>query len=167
MTRTFVLFSTLWLLAAPVSAQDMQTIGLIEAVFADETLSQTTVSYLDDGQRRATASLANVANLTALTIQSADRTPVIIEAMFNSTEPGPQTAPIDVMIGYFPSGMQSYWTSEDAGEPAQLSFEVLDDTQAIGTFEALLCFVPEGAEEPDTANCEPISGRFETALIRE
>jgi len=167
MTRTTLLFSILWLLAAPASAQDIQTIGLIEADFAGEPLSQTTISYLDRGQRLATASLTNTGGLTSLTIQAAEGNPVVIEALFNSTAPGPQTAPIYVTIGYFPSGMQPHWTSEDAPEPAQVIFEALDDTQAIGTFEAHLCFVPEGAYEPDTTNCQSISGRFETGLIRE
>lgn len=49
------------LAAAPSFAQeDLHAIGQIEAVFDDETLSQTTVSYLTEGKREGTASLMTV-----------------------------------------------------------------------------------------------------------
>lgn len=171
MTRPLFLVAGIWLLAAPALAEDFQTIGQIEAVFDGETLSQTTMSYLDEGRRLATASLTNVMGMTSLSIQGAQGKPIAIEAMFTDANPDPQSNLVGLSVGYFPSGMRSHWTSEDAPEPARITFEGLDtaadDLHASGTFEALLCFVPEGAYEADIDNCQPISGRFDTGLIRE
>jgi hypothetical protein len=170
-TRPFLLALAFLLLASPVLAEDFQTIGLIEAEFDGETLSQTTMSYLDEGRRLATASLTTVMGATSLTIQGAEGKPITIEALFTNTEPDPRSNLIGLSVGYFPSGMRSSWTSEGAPEPAQITFERLDtaadNLHASGTFAALLCFVPEGADEADTENCQPIAGRFETGLIRE
>lgn len=171
MTRPMFLVPAIWLLTTPVVAEDFQTIGMIEAEFDGETLSQTTMSYLDGGRRLATASLTTVMGTTRLAIMGAEGTPIIIEAIFTVSEPKPQSSPISLSVSYFPSGMRSYWTSEDAPAPAQITFERLDtaadDLHASGTFQALLCFVSEGAYDADTDNCQPIAGRFDTGLIRE
>ncbi len=171
MTRPLLLLPAVLLFVSPVLAEDFQAIGVIEAEFSGEVLSQSTMSYLDQGRRLATASLTTVMGTTSLTIQGAEGKPVTIEAIFTSTEPDPQSSLTGLTVGYFPSGMRDFWTSEDAPEPAQITFEQLasagDDLHASGTFEALLCFVPEGAYEADTDNCQPIVGRFETGLIRE
>lgn len=171
MTRSILLVPAVLLLASPVFAEDFQTIGLIEAEFDGKTLSQTTMSYLDDGRRLATASLSTVMGVTDLTIQGAEGKPIVIEAQFTTEEPGPESSLMSLSVGYFPSGMRSYWVSEDSPEPAQITFERLDtaadDLHASGSFEAFLCFVPEGAYEADTDNCRAITGRFETGLVRE
>ncbi len=171
MTRHLLLVPAVLLLVSPVLAEDFQVIGMIEAEFSGEMLAQTTMSYLDEGRRLATASLTTVMGITSLTIQGAEGKPITIEANFTSIEPDPQSSLTGLSVGYFPSGMRDFWTSEDAPEPAQITFERLDsaggDLHASGTFEALLCFVPEGAYETDTDNCQPISGRFETGLIWE
>jgi hypothetical protein len=132
----------------------VQTTGLIAAETEGETLSQTTTSYLHEGRCLATASLTTVMGAPSLTIQGAEGKPITIEAMFTNIEPDPQSNLIGLSVGYFPSGMRSYWTSGDAPEPAQITFERLDtaadNLHASGTFAALLCFVPEGAYEADT-----------------
>lgn len=171
MTRPILLVSAILLMASPLSAQDFQTIGMIEAEFDGETLSQTTMSYLDDGKRLATASLSTVMGVTSLTIQGAEGKPIVLEATFTTDEPGPGSSLISLSVGYFPSGMRSHWTSEDSPEPAQITFERLDTSvdalYASGSFAALLCLVPEGAYEADTDTCLPMTGRFETGLVRE
>jgi hypothetical protein len=170
-SRLHICISALLLLAWSAQAEDFQTIGLIEAEFDGATLSQTTMSYLDEGKRLATASLNSRSGITAMTIQGAENNPITIEAMFTTAEPDPQSNLLNLSIGYFPAGLRSHWTSEDAPEPARITFERLDtetdDLHASGTFEALLCLVPEGAYEPDTSDCQPIAGRFDTGLVRE
>lgn len=171
MTRPLLLVPAILCLGSPLLAEDFQTIGLIEAEFDGETLSQTTMSYLDEERRLATASLTTFMGITSLTIQGAQGKPIAIEAMFSAAEPDPKSNMMDPSVAYFPSGMRSFWTSDDAPEPAQITFERLDtatdELHASGTFEALLCFVPEGSYEADTENCQPIKGRFDTSLIRE
>lgn len=171
MTRALLLVPTVLLLTSPVLAEDFQTIGLIEAEFDGQTISQTTMSYLDNGRRLATASLTSAMGVTNLTIQGAEGRPIAIEAAFTTVEPGPESTLINVSVGYFPSGMWSSWTSERAPEPAQIVFERLetagDALYASGSFEALLCFLSEGADDADTNTCKPIAGRFETELVRE
>ena len=171
MTRLLHSIPALLMLTVPTLAKDFRTIGLIEAEFDGETLSQTTLSYLDGGQRLATASLNTRSGTTTLTIQGAEGKPITIEAMFTSAEPGPQSHLMTLAIGYFPDGMRSFWTSEDAPEPARITFDRLDtdveDLHASGTFEALLCLVSNGEYEADTDNCRPIAGRFDTDLVRE
>jgi hypothetical protein len=67
--------------------------------------------------------------------------------------------------------MRSFWTSGEAPEPARITFDRLDteadDLHASGTFEALLCLVSDGDDEADTGICRPISGHFDTDLVRE
>lgn len=161
------------ILAAPVFAQeDLQTIGQIEAEFDGKTLSQTTVSYLAEGKREGTASLMIVSGYTSLSIYAVEGGPISIEAMYTSTStPDPSSSPLDMTIGYFPSGLTSYWSSEDAPAPVRITFDQLDtatDTPyARGTFEAVLCLVAEMGEEADIGNCKPITGRFDTQLILE
>lgn len=159
------------LAAAPAFAQeDLQTIGQIEAVFDGETLSQTTVSYLEEGEREGTASLLTVSGYTSLSIFSVEGRPISIEAMYSSTAtPDATSRPTGITISYFPNGLTHYWTSEGAPEPARLTFEQLDtgtDTPlARGAFEALLCVVAELGEEANLDDCRPITGRFDTQLI--
>lgn len=171
MPRTLLALFALSILALPAQAEDFRTIGLIEAEFGGEALSQPTMSYLDEGRRLATASLTTTMGVTSLTIQGAEGKPITIEAMFTTATPTPQSPVTGPSIAYFPSGMRSYWTSQDSPEPAQITFEQLDttadDLHASGAFAALLCFVPDGADTADTGNCQPIAGRFNTGLIRE
>ena len=171
MIRSILTIPAVWLWALPVMADDFQKIGSIEAVFDGETLSQTTMSYLDEGRRLATATLTQTMGITSLTIYGAEGTPITIEAMFTASQPDPQSSLVDLSVSYFPSGMRSHWTSEDSPEPAQIAFERLetatDDLHASGTFEALLCFVPDGAYGADMNTCQPMAGRFDTGLVRE
>ena len=170
MKRLLHSIPALLMLAVPTMAEDFRTIGLIEAEFDGATLSQTTMSYLERGTRLATASLTTRSGTTTLTIQGAEGKPIVIEAMFTA-EPGPQSNPMTLEIGYFPDGMRSFWTSEEAPEPARITFDRLDtdvdNLHASGTFEALLCHVSDGDDEADTGNCRPIAGRFDTDLVRE
>jgi hypothetical protein len=172
MARNFLpLTAVLVLAAAPVFAQqDLQTIGQIEAEFDGETLSQTTVSYLDEVKREGTASLTTSSGYTGLSIYAVEGRPISIEAMYASTAmPDPTSRPVSMTIGYFPNGFTSYWTSEDAPEPVRITFDQLDTgtdaPHARGTFEAVLCFVAEMNAGPDIDNCKPITGRFDTQLI--
>ena len=168
MTRLLHLVPALLMLTLPTLAEDFRTIGLIEAEFDGEALSQATMSYLDGDKRLATASLTTRGGTTTLTIQGAEGKPIVIEAMFGSAAPGAQSTPSALEIGFFPDGMRSFWTSGEAPEPARITFDRLDteadDLHASGTFEALLCLV---SDEADTGNCRPIAGRFDTDLLRE
>lgn len=165
------LTAILILAAAPVFAQqDLQTIGQIEAEFDGVTLSQTTVSYLDEGKREGTATLTTTRGYTGLSIYAVEGRLISIEAMYVSTAtPDPTSRPASMTISYFPNGFSSYWTSEDAPEQVRITFDRLDTgtdaPHARGTFEAVLCFVAEMNAEPDIDNCKPITGRFDTQLI--
>jgi len=172
MARNFHLLTViLGLAATPVFAQqDLQKIGQIEAEFDGETLSQTTVSYQDQGKREGTASLMSLSGYTSLSIFSVEGQPISIEVMYSSTAaPDPTSRPMSITISYFPTGLTPYWTSEDAPEPARITFDRLDtamDTpHASGTFDAVLCLVAELGEDADLGNCKPITGRFDTQLI--
>lgn len=171
MTRFFITLSAFGFLALAAQADDLQTIGLIEADFEGEALSQSTMSFVDEGQRLATASLSSFGPLTALVIYGAEGSQITIEAMFGTAEPDPQSAVQDVTVAYFPSGAQGYWTSEGAPEPARITFERLEtqteELHATGAFEALLCWLSEETEDADTTNCQLMTGRFDTELIRE
>ena len=162
----------LGLTSPALAQQDLQTIGRIEAEFDGEVLSQTTVSYLEEGTKIGTASLMTVSGYTNLSIYAAEGQPISIEVMHtNSATPDPTSRPLDMTISYFPSGLTPHWTSEGAPEPVRITFEQLDtatDTPYTrGTFGAVLCLIAELGDEADTGNCKPISGRFETQLIRD
>lgn len=173
MARYLHLIPSFLMLAAPVLAQeDLRTIGQIEAEFDGETLSKTTVSYLADGKREGTATLMTVSGITGLSMYAAEGRPIAIEVTYTSTATlDPTSRPINMEIGYFPSGLTPYWTSEGAPTPVDITFDQLDtatDTPyARGTFEATLCLVADIGEEADMDNCKSITGRFDTQLIIE
>jgi hypothetical protein len=156
---------------AAFAQQDLTTIGQIEAEFDGETLSQTTVSYVDEGERLGTASLTRFGGLTSLSIYGSEARQLSIEAMYTIATPDPSTAPLDMTISYFPSGITQFWTSEEAPQPARVTFDRLDLTSdaphASGSFEAMLCQVSGLGQEADLGTCLPIKGRFDTALILE
>src|SRR5690606_17969012 len=102
----------------------------IEAEFDGATLSQTTMSFVDEGQRLGTASLYSGSGLTIVTIQGAEGQPMVIEARFTTAEPDPQSDLVDVSIGYYPSGLGPHWTSDGAPEPARIAFERLETGSA-------------------------------------
>lgn len=173
MARYLHLVPAFVMLAVPVLAQeDLRTLGQIEADFDGETLSKTTVSYLADGKREGTATLMTVSGYTTLSIYAAEGQPISIEVTYSSTAtPDPASRPMGMAISYFPSGLKSYWTSEDAPTPVRITFDQLDtatDTPyARGTFEAVLCLVAEIGTEADIGNCKRITGRFDTQVIVE
>lgn len=157
--------------AAAVAQQNLTTIGQIEAEFDGETLTQTTVSYVDGGERLGTASITRVGGLTGLSIYGSEARQLSIEAMYTTATPDPATSPLDMTISYFPSGMTQFWTSEEAPQPARVTFERLDTASeaphAAGSFEAVLCQVAGLGQEADPGNCLPIKGHFDTALVVE
>lgn len=172
MTRIPLLTAFCIVLASAAHAQqDLTTIGQIEAEFDGETLSQTTVSYVDGGERLGTASVTRLGGLTSLSIYGSEARQLAIEAMYTTAAPDPATAPLDMTISYFPSGMTQFWTSEEAPQPARVTFERLDtasDTpHARGSFEAVLCQVAGLGQDADLGKCLPIKGRFDTTLILE
>ncbi len=88
-----------------------------------------------------------------------------------SEQPGPQTAPIELTITYAPKGTKEYWTSMDAPTPGKITLTTLErkgnEGRAVGTFKALLCFAKDYSSGPDTKNCRPIDGSFDTKFFVE
>jgi hypothetical protein len=79
-------------------------------------------------------------------------------------------APMIMEVIHMPTGMKPpIWTSEHTGTPAVIAFDTLDthSGHASGTFEATLCKVANLGADPDTSDCKPIKGTFDTGLVVE
>ncbi|MCL4675697.1 MAG: hypothetical protein KJZ59_06675, partial [Pararhodobacter sp.] len=163
--RFVVCLSTVALLAAPVLAFEIEDIGVIEARFGDESLSQPTVLARNDDEASPTAFLfLSGGGFSALSIAGygPDNKRLSLEVDYLSDQPGPDTGPIGLTITYAPQGTAQHWTSEDAPTPPMVTFSRLDidgeEGHATGTFAALLCYADGYGVEADTGNCRQIDG---------
>lgn len=168
------LFCTIFLLATPALAFEIEEIGTIEATFDGETIAQPTVLVRNGDEASATASLfiagAGVSNLNIMGYGT-DNRQLILDLAYMTEQPGPQTAPIYLVITYAPQGTGQHWTSEDALTAPSLTFSTLeidgDEGRATGAFAALLCFAEDYEAGADTGKCRPIEGRFDTRVFVE
>ncbi len=154
-----------------------QEFGRIEASLNGEARTWYTLS-LSDGERTDASATFSTGKLTSdLHLQAHPRPSfttsdmLSIDLMFRGDyQPG--DAPMDVEIMYLPSGMRPpFWTSARTGTPVSVAFEELavdgDSGRAVGTFSATLCRTEVISDDPDTGQCQPIEGRFDTRLLVE
>lgn len=155
-------------IAAPASAFEMEVIGMIEADFDGNVLTQETLLVTEDGETNATAEVRAFGPVTTLNIYSGARDQLSLNLSYMAP-PSAQAEPMELTIAYFENGMRQFWTSDEAPSAPTIVFDTLelgeDDGQAEGRFEATLCRVDGIGAEPDTSDCKPISGRFATRLL--
>lgn len=174
MTRLAAIISTLMVLTTPALAVETEEIGKIKANFGGETIAQPTVLAKQGGKSSATAFLiipgGGMSNLNFVGY-SLDNKRLSLEISYMTERPGPQTVPVDLTITYAPKGTKEHWTSEDAPTRAKITFTTLEtkgkEGRAAGAFKALLCYAKDHSSGPDTKNCRPIEGSFETKLFVE
>ena len=78
--------------------------------------------------------------------------------------------PTGVEIIHLPDGMSGeIWTSEQSPQATRVIFSEFnadgDTGRLSGTIEALLCRKATAIAEPDTSNCRPIAGDFDTKIL--
>ncbi len=174
MKKVAAILSTLVILTTPALAYDIEEIGTIEANFGGEAIVQPTVLARDGDEASATAFLilpgGGMSNLS-LAGYSLDNKRLGLDASYMTEQPGPQTAPIAVTITYAPRGTKEHWTSDDAPTPPNITFTTLavegEEGRAVATFKALLCYAEDHDSGPDTGNCRPIEGSFDTRFTVE
>lgn len=166
--------SVLAFAATPLLAFEIEEIGKLDAVFNGETLSQPTVLVRDGDQVESTAFLiVPGGGFSALSLVgfSLDNKSLALGVEFMATEPGPQTAPFSVTITYTPTGTSAHWTSEEAPTPPVVTFTTLEvgaaEGRAAGTFSGTLCYAEDYETGPDTGNCRPVEGSFDTPFMIE
>ncbi len=167
------LFAVL-ILATPALAFETEEIGVLEARFGDENISQPTVIARSENETSATAFLFLAGGgFSSFSIAgySLDNKRLSLELDYMSERPAVGTVPIGVTITYAPQGTAQHWTSEGAPTPPAISFTRLDvvgeEGHAVGTFAALLCYADGYGVEADTANCRQIDGHFDTRFFVE
>lgn len=173
--RLAAVLSLLVVLATPVFAFEIEEIGRLQATFDGESIDQPTVLASSDEETSSTAFILLIAGgMSALSLAgySLDNTRLGLEATYMTEQPGPQTVPINLTITYAPQGTQGdWWTSDDAPTPPSITFTTLEadgkEGRAVGTFTALLCYAENYATDPDTGNCRPIEGSFDTKIFVE
>lgn len=162
------------ILTTPALAFEIKEIGKIKANFGGETITQPTIIAKQGSKSSATASLiVPGGGFSALSFSgySRDNKRLGLEASFKTERPEPQSVPYDLTITYAPKGTKEHWTSDGAPTPAKITFTTLEtkskEGRAVGTFKALLCYAKNHESGPDTKNCRPIEGSFETKLFVE
>jgi len=151
--------------------------GRIEATLNGEARTWYTLSLTQGGQTDASATFSTGSFTSDLHMQAHPRpsftsTDVLsIDLMYQGAyQPG--AAPMDIEIMYLPTGMQPpIWTSASTGTPVSVTFDELsldgDVGRAVGAFSATLCMVETIGADPDTSQCQPIEGRFDTQVMIE
>lgn len=172
----FIFFAAAaWLcVAIPASADEF---GRIEATLNGEARTWYTLTLTLGGQTDASATFSTGSLTSDLHMQAHPRpsfttTDVLsIDLMYRGAyQPGAD--PMDVEIMYMPTGMRPpFWTSSSTGTPVSVTFDELsldsDVGHATGTFSATLCIVEALGADPDTSQCQPIEGRFDTKVMIE
>lgn len=161
--------------SSPVLALETEEIGRIEARFGDKDISQPTLIARNNGEEDATAFMmfpgGGFADLSIAGVSLDSRRRLDLNLTYMSEAPGPETVPLSVDIAYTPEETNGVWTSDEAGMPPVITFTTLtfegDEGRAAGSFTALLCFAEDYDEEPDSGNCQPIEGRFDTRFAVE
>ena len=173
------LFSVAILLASMTGTSFAGEFGRISAEFGGETREWYSISMEQGGEIAASARMSSGRLTTDLHIQghpgpSFTTTDVLsIDAMFIGKFADDAT-PNSVEVLHLPEGMSGpFWTSEGAPTPASVSFELLETAAAgeigrtVGSFMAELCRKVTVTAEPDTSDCRPITGTFDTQLLME
>lgn len=162
------------LLTTPVLAFEIEEIGVIEATFGDESISQPTVIARSGDEISATAFLFLAGGgFSSFSIAGygLDNRRLGLELAYMSEQPGPDTVPIGLTITYAPQGTAQHWTSEGAPTPPEITFTRFDfdgeEGHTVGSFAALLCYADGYGVEADTDNCRQIDGDFETRFFIE
>jgi hypothetical protein len=156
--------------AAPVLAFETEDIGMIEATFNGEAITQPTVIARDGADAQATATLFLIGPFSDLSIAgfSLDNRRLGVDVQYMSQQPGPETTPMSLTITYDPPGPGGLWTSDDAPAPPSVTVTTLqiegEEGRAIGSFAAVLCYAEGYEAAADIANCHLIEGRFDTRI---
>ena len=168
------LLFTLGALTTPALAFEIEEIGLLQATFGEESITQPTVIAKADGQISPTAFLNVLGggfSSLSLTGFNADNTRLDIGATFQADVPGPQTAAFQLDIQFKTPKEKGYWTSDGATTAASIAFTMLahDGTEgrAVGNFNGALCYAEDYGSDADTNNCRPIAGSFDTRFFVE
>lgn len=166
--------STFLLITAPAQAFETEAIGKLTANFGGEAITQPTVHIKSGKEKSNTAFLfVQKVGFSSLSLAgySPDNKRLGIDVSYMSLQPGPKTAQIEQTITYAPGGSTAFWTSDGAPKPARITFTTFEtkgnEGRAVGTFEALVCYVKTPTAEPDTKNCRPIEGSFDTKFFVE
>ena len=166
--------STAMLMMTSAQARETQEIGKLTANFGGETITQPTVVAKDKKSTFNTAFLfVQEVGFSALSLagHTGGGQRLGIEADFHALQPGPKTPPINLTISYIPPRSKAYWTSDEAPKPAKIAFTTLeikgDEGRAVGMYQAVLCHAASIGAEPDTKNCRPIEGTFDTKFFVE
>lgn len=166
--------SALMLMMTPAHALNTEEIGKLTARFGGETITQPTV-LVKGSEKESTAFLfvqqAGFSNLS-LSGYSGDNSRLGIEVSYFALQPTPETKPIDVTISYSPPRpSKEFWTSEGAPNPAKITFTTFEtngyEGRVVGTYQAELCRAESIGSEPDTGNCRPIEGIFDSMFFVE
>lgn len=172
--RLITIATTFIVAVTPALAFEVEEIGNIKANFRGEAIAQPTVLAKPGGKGSATAYLllpgAGMSDLN-LVGYSRDNKRLSIEVLYMAEQPDTKTAPMDLTIIYAPKGTKEYWTSEDAQTAGKITFTTLEtkgnEGHAAGTFKALLCYAENHESGPDSNNCDPIEGSFDTRFFVE
>lgn len=174
MNKCFILLAVLIPLTTPALAFEVEEIGMIQADFDGQAITQPTVLATIESETTSTAYLhvlgGGYSSLSVVGF-SMDNARLGVDVTFASEMPSADTAPLDVTVTFSPGDINGFWTSEDPPSAASVTFTTLSvdgkEGRATGTFDALLCYTEGPTSEPDPSNCRPIQGGFDTPITIE
>lgn len=162
------------LLIAPAQAMKTEEIGKLTANFAGETITQPTVLVKGEEKGNTAFLFVQQAGFSSLSLAgySADNSRLGIDVSYFSLQPTPETTPMDVTITYSPPRpSKGFWTSGEAPHSATITFTTFETNgnqgRVVGTYQAQLCRAESIGSEPDTDNCRPIEGTFDSRYFIE
>ena len=125
-----------------------EEIGRIDAALGDDRISLPTIIATRGDEVSPTAYLLQIGGgMSSLNIQGYEpgKGQFIISLTYMKNVPEAQTPPIDMTIQYMPPDAGgSYWTSDDAPTPPQITHTTLaldgKEGRAVGTFAGVMCF---------------------------
>lgn len=165
--------SALMLVTTPAQALKTEEIGKITATFESKTITQSTV-LVKGKEKGNTAYLLLTGSFSNLNLAgySKDNSRLGIEVDYLSLQPTAETTPLSVTISYIPPRPgKEFWTSDEAPTPAQITFTTFEtqgeEGRVAGTYQAELCRAESIGAEPDTSNCRPIEGTFDSKFFVE
>lgn len=173
--RTVVIVAATCLCTAiPATAEEF---GRIEATLNGEARTWYTLTMARGEQAHASATFSTSRFSSDLHLQGHPRpsftsTDVLSIDLMYRGEYQSGAAPMEAEIMYLPTGMRPpFWTSNQTGTPVSVTFEELtldgDTGRAVGAFTATLCMTEVITDNPDTSQCQPIEGRFDTQVMIE
>lgn len=166
--------SVLMLVMTPAQALTTEEVGKLTANFGSETITQPTVLVKGEEKGNTAFLFVQQVGFSSLSLSgySSDNSRLGIEVSYFALQPTPETTPTDVTISYSPpSPSKEFWTSDDAPNPATITFTTFDtngnEGRVVGTYQAELCRAESIGSEPDTGNCRPIEGTFDSMFFVE